>query len=261
MKLRGKVVVITGASEGIGAACVREFRERGAHVALTARSAEKLKQVAATGELSIAGDITDPMTRSRVVGEVIAAHGRIDVLVNNAGAGLYAPSHKAPLEEARRMFDLNFFSALALTQLVVPHMKQQRSGCIVNVGSIGGKITLPWFTLYSASKYALGAFTEGLRMELKEAGVHAMLVCPGYVRTGFQKNVLAGKAPDLGPAMRRWSITPEKCARDLVRGVERGARTVVTPRSGWLMIAAARLFPGITDNVLGSTYRKQEARW
>ena len=261
MKLRGKVVVITGASEGIGAACVREFHDRGAHVALTARSGDKLTALAAPGDVPVAGDITDPFTRSRIVEETMAAHGRIDVLVNNAGAGLYAPSHRAPLDEARRMFELNFFSALALTQLVIPHMKRQQSGCIVNVGSIGGKITLPWFTLYSASKYALGALTEGLRIELKGTGVHVVLVCPGYVRTGFQQNVLAGQPPDLGPAMRRWSITPEKCARDLVRGVERGARTVVTPRSGWLMIAAARLFPGVTDNVLGSTYRKQEARW
>ena len=81
--------------------------------------------------------------------------------------GMYAPSWNAPIDDVRRMFELNFFAPLALTQLVVPHMRERRSGMIVNVGSIAGKVTLPWFTLYSASKYALGSLTDGLRMELK----------------------------------------------------------------------------------------------
>lgn len=260
MHLEGKVVLVTGASEGIGLACASAFRQRGALLALTARREEKLREAARSGETVIAADLLRPDDRRRVVDSVLAERGRIDVLVNSAGAGLYAPSHRTPIEETRRLWELNFFALLEMAQLTAESMKARRSGVIVNIGSIAGKMTLPWFTLYSASKFAVGALTEGLRMELRPHHVHAMLVCPGYVRTGFQKNVIAGSPPDLGPGSRRWSITPEQCAEAIVRGIERNARTVVTPRSGWVLIALARLFPSQTERILGSLLRKQEAR-
>ena len=158
--------------------------------------------------------------------------GAIDILINNAGVGIYQPSWEMPMEEARYLMELNFFAPLAMTQLVVPHMRARRSGMIVNVGSIGGKVTLPWMTLYSVSKYALGALTEGQRMELMRDGIHTMLVCPGYVKTGFQKNVRAGSTPEQVQKARRFAITPEQCAEAIRRGVERDARTVVTPALG-----------------------------
>jgi len=142
---------------------------------------------------------------------------------------------------------LNLFAPLALTQLVVPHMRERGRGAIVNVGSIAGKVTLPWFTLYSASKYALGSWTDGLRMELKRYGIHAMTVCPGYVKTGFQSHVLAGQPPQKVLQGKRFAITAEQCAESIARGVERDARTVVTPRGGWLFVLAERLFPGFVD--------------
>ena len=92
------------------------------------------------------------------------------------------------------MWELNFFALLGMTQLVVPHMRERRSGTIVNVGSIGGKMTLPWLTLYSASKYAVGSLTEGMRMELRRDGVHAMLVCPGYVQTPSSRTSFGGES-------------------------------------------------------------------
>jgi short-subunit dehydrogenase len=161
--------------------------------------------------------------------------------------GTYQPSWNIPLEDARRMMELNFFALLALTQLVVPHMRERRSGMIVNVGSIGGKVVLPWMTVYSASKYAVGALTEGMRMELRRYGIGCMLVCPGYVKTGFQRHVIAGRAPQPVEKGRRFAITAEQCATAIRRGVERGARTVVTPRAGWLLVAAARLLPGLVQ--------------
>ena len=148
------------------------------------------------------------------------------------------------MEQARVLMELNFFAPLALSQLVVPHMRARRSGMIVNVGSIAGKVTLPWMTLYSVSKYALGSWTEGLNMELRRDGVHAMIVCPGYVQTAFQKNALAGHAPARVQQARSFAIRPEECARAIRRGVERNARTVVTPAAGWIFVAAMRLFPG-----------------
>src|SRR6185369_8405824 len=153
MRIEGSVVLITGASEGIGAACAREFQKRGAKLSLIARSEGKLKEVAGPDALVTAGDITDAETRRRVVSRTIERFGRVDILINNAGIGLYAPASRAPLEEARALFELNFFAALGMVQLVVPSMSEQGGGMLVNIGSIAGKITLPWFTLYSASKY------------------------------------------------------------------------------------------------------------
>ena len=247
MQIDGKVVLITGASEGIGAACAESFRRRGAKLALTARSEDKLRQVGGASALVVAGDLAQPQTRARAIDATIERYGRIDILINNAGVGLYSPAWKAPLPEARAMFELNFFAALEMTQLAVPHMRRQRGGTIVNVGSIAGKVTLPWFTLYSASKYALGSLTDGLRMELRRDGIHAMTVCPGYVQTGFQSHVLAGRPPESMRRGRQFAITPEQCAEAIARGVERNARTVVTPRAGWLFILVERVLPRLVD--------------
>jgi len=229
MRIDGKVVLITGASEGIGAACAAEFARRGAKLSLTARSEEGLKR-AGLAALVTPGDLTDEGTRRRVVARTLERFGAIDILINNAGVGAYLPSWNMPMEEARRLMELNFFALLDMTQLVVPHMRARSSGMIVNIGSIGGKMVLPWSTLYSASKYAVGALTEGLRMELRREGVHAMLVCPGFVKTGFQDGA--------GIALHSAAIR---------RGVERDARTVLTPRAGWILVALARVFPAIVQ--------------
>jgi short-subunit dehydrogenase len=255
MKIDGKVVLITGASQGIGGACAREFRIRGARLSLTARSEDKLKEVADATAVVTAGDLTDAAVRSRVVERTIERFGRIDILINNAGIGLYAPAWKAPLEEAHTMFELNFFAPLAMIQLVTPHMRERRGGMIVNIGSIAGKVTLPWFTLYSATKFALGALTEGLRMELAGDGIRTMVVCPGYVKTDFQAHALAGQAPDRLLKGRKFAITPEQCARAVARGVERDARTVVTPAIGWALIGLQRLFPTLVESQMRKIYR------
>jgi short-subunit dehydrogenase len=177
-------------------------------------------------------------------------YGRVDILINNAGAGLYAPSWSAPEQDVRRLFELNFFAAWDMIRLVVPAMRHERSGMIVNIGSIAGRVTLPWFTMYSATKYALGSLTEGLRMELARDGVRTMSVCPGYVRTLFQQHVLGGRPPESVVRSKRFAVTAERCAEAVADGVERDARTVVTPRVGWMLIAFARLFPATLEGRL-----------
>ena len=211
-----------------------------------------MKEVAGADAVITAGDLTSAAVRSRVVERTIERFGAIDILINNAGAGLYAPAWKAPLDEAHAMFELNFFAPLAMIQLVAPRMRERRSGMIVNIGSIAGKVTLPWFTLYSATKYALGSLTEGLRMELAGDGIRTMVVCPGYVKTDFQSHALVGQPPD---RLWRVSITSEQCARAVARGVERDARTVVTPALGWAFIALQRLFPALVEMQLRRIYR------
>jgi short-subunit dehydrogenase len=257
MRLDGKVAIVTGASEGIGAAVAGSLRRRGALLSLTARSVEKLRTVGGTDALITGGDLSEESTRRAVIECTVERFGRIDVLINNAGVGLYAPAHEAPMEDARRLWDLNFFAPLDLIQRVSPHMKRQRGGVIVNVSSIAGKMTLPWFTLYSASKYALGSLTDGLRMELRAFGIHTMTVCPGYVNTRFQQNVLHGSPPLLAGRGRKWAISPEKCAEDIMRGIEAGKRTVVTPGSGWLLIMLERVFPKLVDRQLERIYSQQ----
>src|SRR4051812_3229781 len=123
MQIAGSAVLITGASEGIGAACAREFRRRGAKLAIVARNKEKLAQVAAPGDVVIVGDLTEPKTRRQAVAETERAFGRVDILVNNAGVGLYSPAWRAPMDQVRRMFELNIFALLEMTQLAVPGMK------------------------------------------------------------------------------------------------------------------------------------------
>jgi short-subunit dehydrogenase len=247
MRLEGKVTLITGASQGIGAACVTAFRKRGAKLSLTARSEEKLRAVGGGDAVITTGDITDAEARRAVVERTLERFGAIDVLINNAGRGLYMPAWRTPLEDARQLFELNFFTPLAMAQLVAPHMIRQHAGCIVNVGSIAGKVTLPWFTLYSASKYALGSLTDGMRMELKPYGIHTITVCPGYVKTDFQAHVLGGRPPEAIQKGKRFAISAEECAEAIARGVERNARTVVTPRTGWIFIALERLLPWLVD--------------
>lgn len=247
MRLDGKVVLITGASEGIGAACAAEFAAAGARLSLTARSAEGLARAGGSAALTTAGDLTEAAVRRSVVERTLERFGAIDVLINNAGVGMYGNSWSAPMDDVRQLMELNFFALLGMIQLVTPQMRTRHSGMIVNVSSIGGKMPLPWATLYSASKYAVSSLTEGLRMELRGNGVKTMLACPGYVTTGFQQHVRAGKAPAAVLRARSRAISAAACARAIRRGVERDARTVMAPRSGWILVALARVFPSIVE--------------
>ena len=250
-------MLITGASGGIGAATAREFEKRGARLSLIARTAEKLANVGGPNALRTTGDITSEESRRNVVARTIAHFGDIDILINNAGMGSYSPAWNVSMPETRALFELNLFAPLALTQLVVPHMRERKRGVIVNIGSIAGKVTLPWFTLYSVSKFALGSLTDGLRMELKRDGIHAMTVCPGYVKTEFQSHALGTRPPQSILKGRQYAITAEECAQAIARGVEREARTVVVPRIFRMFVAFGHLFPGILESKLAAIAHNQ----
>ena len=241
------VVILTGASDGIGAACARALARQGANLVLNARSLERLQALQLPQCRLVPGDVTLAATRERLVQEALARFGRIDILINNAGAGIYWPPSLSPGLESRAVFDLNFFAPVALAQLAVPHMRVQRSGVIVNVCSIAGKVTLPWMAMYSASKSALSTMTDGLRMELAGDGIHAMSVYPGYVQTEFQKHALGENPPAAIVSGRRFAITPEQCAADILRGIARRSRSVVTPRWGWAFMAANWVAPGVVE--------------
>jgi short-subunit dehydrogenase len=256
MNLREKVIVITGASGGIGAALARQLHGRGARLALIARSAEKLAAVAKPLDaVAVAGDVTSAEDRRRLVDGAMAKWGRVDVLVNNAGVGMYVPAWRADMREVRNLWELNLFAVLGMIQLVVPLMRRQGGGHIVNVSSIAGKISLPWFTNYTASKFAICALTDSLRIELRPYRIGCTTICPGYVKTEFQNNALAGRPPDRLWRMKRMAITAEQCAAATVRGLEREKRTVVVPWLGNALIALAHLSPSIADRILEHIYQ------
>lgn len=247
--ISGKNVLVTGGSAGIGAALVTQLAAKGARVAVASRTAP-----AAGWHVPV--DLADAAARAGVVAAAEAAVGPLDVLIHCAGIGLYARTWETDPEDVRRMFEVNLVAAVDLARGALPGMIARRSGLVVNVGSIAGKVPLPWFTLYSATKAALESLTVGLRMELDGTGVRTMLVCPGYVKTGFQDHVLGGRPPKKIREAKALALTAERCAADVVRGMERGARTVLTPRSGWALVAASRVAGGLVEGRLAS-YNKE----
>ncbi len=244
--LEGKVVIITGASEGIGACLAASLRRRGARLSLNARNEAKLSRVAGLDDLIFPGDLTEASVPSTLIAKTVERFGRIDILINNAGRGLYYTASTTPLDEARALFELNLFAPLELTQLATPHLRQTR-GIVVNVASIAGHVSLPWLPVYSASKFALAAMTSAQRTELRRAGVHVMGVFPGYVNTEFQMHAAGPMPPERVLQGKRFAISPEECAEATVHGILQRKRTVVAPRKGWLLIWANWLFPSFVE--------------
>jgi short-subunit dehydrogenase len=226
--MKNQVVLITGASQGIGACCARQLSARGCMLSLVALPGAGFQDNTTSDTLSFAGDITDETFRRRVVSKTLETFGRIDILINNAGVGLYAPPSSVDIELTKRLFDINVFAPLALTQLVIPQMRARRGGTIVNVGSVGGRVSLPWAVMYCASKFAIHAVNDSLRRELSRDGIHILKICPGIVDTGFRDHVLAGVAPAPVSGIRR-VVSPERVAEVIIRGIEKGSRTVYVP--------------------------------
>ena len=189
--LNSQVIIITGASSGIGEATVRRLVRGGAKVVIFARRADQLKTLAKeldpTGAsvLTVAGDVTSDTDRRQLVAATLEKFGRIDGLVNNAGYGTRGPVEIVPVDAIRKNFETNLFSLIALTQLVLPHMRERGDGCVVNIGSVAGKIARPMSSVYDSTKHALEAITDGLRGELKPFGVRVTLIRPGFIVTEF----------------------------------------------------------------------------
>ena len=212
--LANQVVIITGASSGIGEATARRLVRGGARVVIAARRAERLDTLARdldpTGSrvLVVAGDVTSDADRRKLVEAALKKFGRIDALVNNAGYGTRGPVEIVPIEAIRKNFETNVFSLLALTQLVLPAMRERGSGCIVNIGSVAGRIARPLSSIYDATKHALEALTDGLRGELKPFGVRVTLIRPGFIVTEFidaASKALTSTRTMPAPTRRSWS--------------------------------------------------------
>ncbi len=181
--MNNKVVLITGASSGIGKETARLLSQRGYKVYGAARRTDKMKELEQYGVQLLEMDVTDDASMTTGINTIIKKEGRIDVLVNNAGYGSYGALEDVPMSEAKYQFEVNIFGLARLTQLVLPHMRQQHSGRIINISSIGGRIGEPHGAWYHATKFAVEGLSDSLRMELKEFGIDVVVIQPGAIKT------------------------------------------------------------------------------
>ncbi len=186
-----KAVLITGCSSGIGEATARRLAEHGWTVYASARRLESIESLADSGCKLLQLDVTDEQSMRAAVETVEREHGAVGVLVNNAGYSQGGPIEQVPLESVRRQFETNVFGLIALTQMVLPAMRTQHWGKIVNIGSMGGRLTLPGGGLYHATKHSLEAISDALRFEVRGFGVDVVLVEPGLITTEFGKTAVA----------------------------------------------------------------------
>lgn len=239
--LRGRVAIVTGASAGIGRATAQRLARDGAAVFLAARRQERLVEVAAEicsqGGVAYAVplDIGVAADRERIVDEALSRFQRIDILINNAGFGQLGPVEYIPLDRIREAFETNLFGLVALTQLVVPVMRRQRGGRIVNVSSVAGRIARPLSAVYDATKHALEAISDGMRLELAPFNIQVVVLELGFVQTEFHSSAVRNGVPDdredvYAPVlasqaaayarMRRLAGRPEDVARLMARIVK-----------------------------------------
>ncbi|MCS7458931.1 SDR family oxidoreductase [Paenibacillus doosanensis] len=255
---QGKIAVITGASSGIGAVMARKLSLQGAVPVLMARSEDKLQQVAA-GLNGPCGthplDVTSAAQVTQTMQRVIEQYGRIDILINNAGYGVFERFVDTPLEEFESMMDVNYMGTVRCTKAVLPHMLQSGSGHIVNIASMAGKIGSAKSTGYTATKHAVLGFTNSLRQELVGTGVYLSAINPGPIDTPF-----FDKADPSGNYVRnvKWfMLKPERVADKVLRSIARRIPEVDMPFTAGLGVKLFQLFPRAFDKVAYKVLNKK----
>jgi len=263
----GKVVLITGGSRGLGLALARTFLRRGAKVALLARDPEALERarqlLAGHGTVFVRPcDVRDENQVKQAVADVRQQFGEIDVLVNNAGTLTVGPMDTMTVEEYQEALKIFFWAPLYASLAVLPSMRERRSGRIVNISSIGGKISVPHLLPYSAGKFALAGLSEGLRAELVKDNVYVTTVYPGLMRTGSPRNAdFKGKQraeytwfllSDSTPGL---SISADRAARQIVSACEYGKAELVVSFPAKVAVKLHALFPGTASAVLAAANR------
>jgi short-subunit dehydrogenase len=225
-----RVVLITGASSGIGACCAAYLAGRGYRVYGGARGA-----VTAAGVEALSLDVTSDSSVAEAVGILFNREGRLDVLVNNAGFGIGGAIEDTSVEEAQEQFDVNFFGVHRMCRAALPIMREQKSGYIVNIGSIGGLIGIPFQGFYSATKFALEGFSEALRLEVRPFGIYVVLIEPGDHRTAFTQR-------------RRWAKGAREGSAYADPAQQAVARMAADEQAGPGPEGIARLLHNVTNN-------------
>ncbi len=237
---------------GIGEAAAREFANHGASVVLLSRDASRAE--AARGRvghtdrtLALSCDIRNREEIDRVLSLTLHHFDRIDVWINNAGYGMRDTVASMDMSACRDMFETNLFGTIDAMQAVIPIMKQQGGGTIINVSSVAGHIPLPFSAAYSATKFAMNAIGKAARIELKDSAIRVLTVCPGYVRTNFESNVIRGREPRAIRPEQQRGITADRVARAMVAGYVRQKREVIVPWYMHIPVKIYQLFPWIVD--------------
>jgi short-subunit dehydrogenase len=249
---QGKVVWITGASSGIGAALASAFAARDATLVLSARRRDRLDAVRtacthAERHRILPLDLTETTAIPAAADSVLSQQGRVDILVNNGGITQRSLVKDTGMEVDRRIMETNYFGAVALTKAVLPSMLARRSGDIVVISSLVGHFSTPLRSAYAASKHALHGFFDALRAEVYADGLHVMLVCPGFIRTDISLHALTADGSPQGSmdASQAAGLAPEKCAAQILAGLDRRKDEIITGGRETRYLLLHRFFPAL----------------
>lgn len=252
MKLRGRTVIVTGPSSGIGMATARQFARAGSNVVLASRNRQALEDLAEELEtlpgrrLVVPTDVTDRSAVQAMVERTLQEFGSIDMLVNNAGQGLNAPIAEGSLENVRHVVEVNLFGAIHCIQAVTPHMKERRRGAIIVVSSVVGRLATPYNGVYSATKAGLNALTDSLRQELEPHNIRVTAIFPGYTITGFQRNALSEvEMPQPSPLVR--GASAEAVAKTVLRAAREGRREAYVTFGDAVAVMIKNFSPRLID--------------
>ncbi len=264
-QLKNRVAIITGAASGIGRALGAELAQRGATVVMADVQKEMLGEVVASitqeGLKAEAAtlDVTDAEAVRALVGDTAAAHGRLDFMFNNAGIAVGGEVRDCALDDWRCVLDVNLFGVIHGVAAAYPLMVKQGFGHIVNTASIEGLVPFPNTVSYAASKFGVVGLSSALRIEGADLGVKVSVVCPGYIKTPIFQNskmIKLDREKLLATLPERFGITPEKCAKEILRGVERNQAIIVVTGFAKILWWLYRIHPGILHRIMRRDIQK-----
>lgn len=266
MDFKHKVIIITGASSGIGKACAEEFAKRGANLVLAARQYVTLCEITADLEkrfgikaVAVQADVSKEEDCQQIIKQALVTFNKIDVLINNAGLSMRALFNELDLSVLKNLMDVNFWGTVYCTKHALPEILKTK-GSIVGVSSIAGYRGLPGRTGYSSSKFAMNGFMESLRTELLKTGVHVMVACPGFTASNIRVAALAKDGASHGETSMEEGkmMSAEEVATNIVDGIAARKRTLVMTAQGKLTVWINKLFPALADKLVFNHFTKEK---
>ena len=265
MVFQDKVVIITGATSGIGEACAEVFGRQGAKIAITGRNPQKLEQTTAKLRsenievLSIHANAGSEVDNKRMAAETLSHYGRIDILINNAGISMRALFQDLDLEVFHKVMDTNFWGTVYATKFCLPAILESK-GSIIGISSINGYRGTPARTAYTASKYAMNGFFEALRTEVMKKGVHVMVVAPGFTASNIRNTALTADGSSQGESPRDESkmMTSEEVAGHILKAILKRKRDLVLTGQGKLAVFLNKWMQGIMDGIVYNQMAKEK---
>jgi len=263
MSLKGKVVIVTGASSGIGEALSRRLMTEGARVVMAARNEEKMIAIASeypTAEVQVVkADVSKREDCAKIIQETISRFGEIDVLINNAGMSMRAIFEDLDLAVIEKLMNVNFWGTVFCTREAIPYLLKSK-GSVVGVSSIAGFQGLPARTGYSSSKFAMHGFLNTLRVETLNQGLHVMIACPGFTESNIRNTALTADGSPQGstPLDEKNLMSADDVAITIIRGIEKRKRTLIMTTQGKLVVLLGKFLPKWVDKMTYKTMKKEK---